>query len=321
MSDGKKFRIRFLFQEMDLASGEFFIGRSPSCNLTLEDPLVSRRHLRITVTGETAILDDLGSRNGTLVNDEPVFDGYRLSNRDRIQIGGHEMVFVEERFFHSRQLRPTGSMIRCPTCGLPFPSSAGSCPRCQGVFVPDGRCTGCGQELKEGDAFCSGCGARIEHRDDTTIPVELGGASAGWTSGLVGEVIGKAIEAGRHEQAAGLLQGKIEDWERRAGRGMFDIARLMDVSGHALRLAEATRDPAGVAWVVEQWRRAAAPMPMATLDALIQATAGWYDPGPGLDAYLHGLEAAALPQEAAALVAELRRAVPRAATERKSRRQ
>jgi hypothetical protein len=320
VSEKKKFRIRFLFQEMDLPPGEFFIGRSPSCNLTLEDPLVSRRHLRIAVTPEAAVLDDLGSRNGTLVNDQPVFDGYRLRNRDRIRAGGHEMVFVEERFFHSRQLRPTGSMVVCPTCKAPFPSGSGRCPRCQNIFVPDGRCVTCGQPLRAGDAYCSGCGARIERRDDSTIPVELGGASAGWTSGLVGEVIEKAIEAGRHEQAASLLQGKIEDYERRVGRGIVDIGRLMEVSGHALRLAMAARDTGRVSWVIEQWGRAAAPMPMATLDALIQAADGWYDPTPELEAYLRGLESATLPAETAKLVADLRRILPPRATGGKNQR-
>ncbi|HUT76963.1 MAG TPA: FHA domain-containing protein [Polyangia bacterium] len=320
MSEKKKFRIRFLFQEMDLAPGEFFIGRSPSCNLTLEDPLVSRKHLRITVTGEAAVLDDLGSRNGTLVNDQPVFDGYRLSNRDRIRMGGHEMLFVEERFFHSRQLRPTGSMVRCPTCKAPFSSGSGQCPHCQSIFVPDGRCITCGQVRPAKDAYCSGCGTRVERRDDSTIPVELGGASAGWTPGLVGEVIEKAIEAGRHEQAASLLQGKIEDFERRAGRGIVDIGRLMEVSGHALRLAMAARDAGRVSWVIEQWGRAAAPMPMATLDALLQAASGWYDPIPEIEAYLRGIESAALPAEAKALIADLRRILPPRATDGESRR-
>jgi hypothetical protein len=316
MSERKKFRLRFLFQEMDLIAGEFFIGRSPSCNLTLADPLVSRKHVRITVTGEAAMLDDLGSRNGTLVNDQPVFDGYRLRNRDRIRVGGHEMVFVEERFFHSRPLRPTGSMVTCPACKAPIPSGSGQCPNCQNLFVPDGRCAACGQPLGTRDAFCSGCGTRIERlREDSTIPVELGGASAGWTSGLVGEVIEKAIEAGRHEQAASLLQGKIEDYERRVGRGIVDIGRLMEISGHALRLALVARDAGRVSWVIRQWDRVVAPMPMGTLDALIQAASGWYDPLPEIEAYLRGLETAPLSAEARVQVGDLRRILPPRATD------
>lgn len=309
MSEKKKFRIKFLFQEMDLAPGEFLVGRSPSCNLTLEDPLVSRKHLRITVTGDAAVLDDLGSRNGTLVNSQPVFDGYRLRHRDRIRAGSHEMVFIEERFFHSRPQRPTGSFIGCPACGMPLPSGSGSCPRCGGLLVPDRHCPSCSSPVRAGDAFCSTCGARIADREDTTIPVELGGASAGWTAGLVGEVIEKAIDAGRHEQAAGLLQDKIADFERRSGRGIVDLGRLMEISGHALRLAGAARDAGHIAWVVGQWSRVGAPLPLAIMDQLLEVAADWYDPEPELDRYLGGLEGPSSSEEVRARTAELRRAL------------
>ena len=73
MPDSKyKFRLKFLLQEIDLFEGVFLIGRSPSCNLTLKDPLVSRRHARITIFENHALLDDLGSRNGTKVDDRTV---------------------------------------------------------------------------------------------------------------------------------------------------------------------------------------------------------------------------------------------------------
>ena len=53
-----RYRLRFLLQEFDLPRGITVIGRSLDCNLTIEDPLVSRQHARIVVD------DDGGTRRG-----------------------------------------------------------------------------------------------------------------------------------------------------------------------------------------------------------------------------------------------------------------
>jgi hypothetical protein len=257
-----------MFQEIDLAPGSFVIGRSPSCNLTLEDPLVSRKHVKIEVDDAGATIDDLGSRNGTLVNGEPIFENHRLSHQDRIRIGSHEMLFIEEKRFPSRPLRRTGALMTCPACRVPFPAGASNCPHCGVPIIPDHVCPACRQPVhgQEGE-FCINCGAKLD-RDDSTIPVELGGSSSGWTSQLVNEVIEKALAAGRHQQAASLLQGKIEDYERKCRRGVADIGRLVDISGYNLALAKALGDTQRARWVVEQWTNAAATMPAPTADAL-----------------------------------------------------
>jgi pSer/pThr/pTyr-binding forkhead associated (FHA) protein len=62
-----RFRLRFLLQEIDLPQGDTVIGRSASCQVTIEDPLVSREHARIRISGERATIEDLGSRNGVQV--------------------------------------------------------------------------------------------------------------------------------------------------------------------------------------------------------------------------------------------------------------
>jgi len=268
--DNKKCRLKFMFQEIDLAPGTFVIGRSPSCNLTLEDPLVSRRHVQIEVDDTGATIGDLGSRNGTLVNGEPVFENHRLSHQDRIRIGSHEMLFIEEKRFPSRPMRPTGALVTCPSCRVPFPAGASNCPHCGVPIIPDHICPSCRQPIHghEGE-FCINCGAKLD-RDDSTIPVELGGSSSGWTSQLVNEVIEKALEAERYQQAASLLQGKIEDYERKCRRGVADVGRLVEISGYNLALAKALDDPRRTRWVVEQWSHASAAMPRPTAGALLE---------------------------------------------------
>jgi pSer/pThr/pTyr-binding forkhead associated (FHA) protein len=43
------------------------IGRSAESDLVVDDPFLSRRHFRLFRAGDTLLVEDLGSRNGTLV--------------------------------------------------------------------------------------------------------------------------------------------------------------------------------------------------------------------------------------------------------------
>lgn len=65
---------------------EVTIGRLPECDVVVDDPGASRQHARIRRTDGGFVLVDLGSTNGTLVNDEPIQE-HVLENGDRITIG------------------------------------------------------------------------------------------------------------------------------------------------------------------------------------------------------------------------------------------
>lgn len=61
------------------------IGRAPDCDIVILERQVSRYHVRIERDGEGYLLRDLGSKNGTTVNDEPVRgQPYRLRDGDEI---------------------------------------------------------------------------------------------------------------------------------------------------------------------------------------------------------------------------------------------
>ena len=62
------YRLRYLQNELELREGEFAIGRSVECQLSLDDPLVSRRHAVLKLERGDVVVQDLGSRNGVLVN-------------------------------------------------------------------------------------------------------------------------------------------------------------------------------------------------------------------------------------------------------------
>ena len=69
------------------------IGRLPECDIVITDPGASRRHATITLDdGGEYVLTDLGSTNGTIVNDEPVGE-HVLSDGDRITIGNTVLEF------------------------------------------------------------------------------------------------------------------------------------------------------------------------------------------------------------------------------------
>jgi DNA-binding winged helix-turn-helix (wHTH) protein len=70
-----------------LAAGENLIGRDPDASLQLEHSTVSRRHARITVGDARAVLEDLGSKNGTCVGDTPLSGKVDLRDGDRLSFG------------------------------------------------------------------------------------------------------------------------------------------------------------------------------------------------------------------------------------------
>lgn len=69
-----------------LGASPVTLGRLPECDVVVSDPGASRQHARIRSTGAEYVLTDLGSTNGTLVNDEAVRERV-LNDGDRITIG------------------------------------------------------------------------------------------------------------------------------------------------------------------------------------------------------------------------------------------
>jgi hypothetical protein len=66
---------------------ETTMGRSSACQATLEDGYASQVHARVFRTDSGFVLEDLGSTNGTLLNNRPVTAPVPLKKGDRIKIG------------------------------------------------------------------------------------------------------------------------------------------------------------------------------------------------------------------------------------------
>jgi pSer/pThr/pTyr-binding forkhead associated (FHA) protein len=86
------------------------VGRDPSLPLHLdEDTQVSRRHARITAQGGEASVEDLGSTNGTYVNEQPIHSPRTLRPGDRVRIG---TTVVELRSRQQVEARPSAVNAR-----------------------------------------------------------------------------------------------------------------------------------------------------------------------------------------------------------------
>ena len=80
-------------QRIPLREGPNVIGRDPGARIFLDVPGVSRRHAQVLIENTAATLEDLGSKNGTLVSDRPVRGRVLLRNADRIQVATEILVF------------------------------------------------------------------------------------------------------------------------------------------------------------------------------------------------------------------------------------
>jgi pSer/pThr/pTyr-binding forkhead associated (FHA) protein len=88
--DGPSIEVgEFILDGRDIA-----IGRAPSCDIVLEgDQLASRRHALFRSRSDGYTVVDLGSSNGTYINDLEIREAVLLHEGDHISIGGHELIY------------------------------------------------------------------------------------------------------------------------------------------------------------------------------------------------------------------------------------
>ncbi len=81
-------------QSFQPADGRTLIGRSPECDIFLDDVTVSRRHAEIVRDEDAFTIRDLGSLNGTYVNRKRI-ESIVLQNDDEVQIGKYRLTFLQ----------------------------------------------------------------------------------------------------------------------------------------------------------------------------------------------------------------------------------
>jgi pSer/pThr/pTyr-binding forkhead associated (FHA) protein len=106
-----------------LVAGTMGVGRDPICEISADDPLLSRRHAEFRATPEGVVLSDLDSRNGIRVNGI-VTKRAVLRDGDQIQIAGFVIQLVDRR----EPVPPSSSADDDGTVVMMAPASAASTP-------------------------------------------------------------------------------------------------------------------------------------------------------------------------------------------------
>jgi hypothetical protein len=79
-------------RRVQIGSEPLVIGRLPECGVVLADSNVSRRHAELRRSGDSVVLTDLGSTNGTRVNGAPIRERVLVSG-DEVSVGSTRLIF------------------------------------------------------------------------------------------------------------------------------------------------------------------------------------------------------------------------------------
>ncbi len=83
-----------------LKNTQTIVGRSLACEIVISDPHISSKHLQIDKTNQGFTIADLGSVNGTTINDVKLLNPVVLKEGDVIMLGISKLVFSEGRQHH-----------------------------------------------------------------------------------------------------------------------------------------------------------------------------------------------------------------------------
>jgi hypothetical protein len=236
-----RFRLRYLKHDLELSPGTFSIGRSADCQLSLDDPLVSRRHATLHVYDDSVVLEDAGSRNGVSVNGARIEGKVHLGDGDKITIGAQEMtlaVFGDEG--------GVGKLTMKATPAQQGPVTLVTMPAAREVAPPE---------------------PKIVSEEQTIARPKRGEALK-----LLGGVADKALALGNPDSAERLLQGGLQEVmtdvraDRPIGPESIELAARF-----AARLASGTGKGSWGDYVVEIYHRLEALPPAAIVDELYVA--------------------------------------------------
>lgn len=197
--------------------GESIVGRSSSAWITLDDPLISRRHARFFATETSASVEDLGSRNGVRLNGRTIHGPADLTDGDRVRLGSQHFTIRRADEAEAQPRRATGFLVRCPACQLACPKDA---------------------------AVCSGCGERLsEKAEETTTTVH-----PAWSIELLLDTLRRAEALDRPKDMERILLRMREEVERH--HEPVDRHRLDQLADAAVRFSVAQGDLAWARWAL-----------------------------------------------------------------------
>ncbi len=224
------FRLRYQAHDVELFPGEFVIGRSEECQLSIDDAMVSRRHALLRVTPQQVVLVDLGSRNGVSLNGARIKQDTVLQSGDRVAVGKHELTL---NVIDSESKRNTSNFAR--TLGA--------------------------IDIRDLDLTST-------QSQDPPTGKELTRVLASFQT--LSKLADKALALGRPEEAERLLVGSFTDLMGEQRKGVaLPGPELEAFSMFALRLSADLNKASWVEWVLEVYRAGNAMLPAPVVEGLL----------------------------------------------------
>jgi pSer/pThr/pTyr-binding forkhead associated (FHA) protein len=239
------FRLRYQQHDLELTAGTFAIGRSAACQLSVDDPLVSRRHALFTVAADTVEVEDLGSRNGVSVNGKKVEGRVRVLPGDKIVIGAQELGLI---------------LVAEDEAGPP-PTNA----RVTRQFMAT-------ISQPAGDAWAEDAETtriarpNLDAVDESSVVKRMAGLR------VLGSIAEKALAMGRAEEAERVLAAPLADVLDATRKTRATPPAIAEqATRFAAKLATATGKGAWVDYAVEIYTALQRPAPAAVVDELYAA--------------------------------------------------
>jgi predicted component of type VI protein secretion system len=241
-----RFRLRYLHHDLELSEGEFALGRSADCQLSLDDALVSRRHAVIVVTKESVTLEDLKSRNGISVNGQRIAGKVSLQAGDKILIGSQELTLhLSAEAASSEAL----GMLQAGRLTLPKMIASEPAPS-EHPTRPE--------SVSPEPASSGVADVTTERRAEAFL--------------VLGGVADKALALGRADEAERLLATALLDVVEASRTGKQPPPSLVDVAARfAAKLATATAKGPWVDYVIELYDAQGRLCPAPVIDELYSA--------------------------------------------------
>jgi hypothetical protein len=238
-----RFRLRYLHHDLALNDGQFVVGRSAGCQLSLDDALISRRHAMIVVAGDAVTVEDLDSRNGVLVNGQRITQKTTIRPGDRIVVGTQELTLMGSRATSARD-----------TMSLPGTATLTKIPAAQLEPV---------ERIESVDRTDPGAG---EPGEDSSMVRRVAAFK------LLGGVADKALAMGRLDEAERLLAGPLAEVIETSRSGRHVSPWIVDIAARlAAKLATATTKGSWADYVIEVYHLQGRPCPAPVVDELNSA--------------------------------------------------
>lgn len=265
------FRLRYQAHDLELPLGDFIVGRSTECQLSLDDPLVSRRHAVLRVRRDGVSVQDLGSRNGVLVNGVKISGERELSAGEKVSIGSQDMV-LSVAADQSPAAHATGEEVyrrATQTLGAAYVMDL------RGVV----------------EASSPSAAPPAAGKPAIADPPTAEASRSVQSFQLLGGVADKALAMGKADDAERILQVLLADVLHRARDGQtIDPSVAEPAARYAARLASATGKASWVDYAFELYRKQRRVLPAPVIDELYSSVRRVKSPELGaIRAYLETL--------------------------------